>query len=258
MNTTSTRSGAVALAGAVVVGALASSASAQITLSDPVLRFEATNSSGSGFVEVAWEPGASSPDGSYFWFLTGAPLEIMDGPNVIGTITSASISAGNLPFKSQGVGFTVFAGDSETTFSVVSALSSFGIQTPGEARASGGITLTDSAGTASGADLSGAGPGGTIWSTLMNGVLAGTGTTFDNLLTGPFAVGDNASNAWTDESALAPIFTATGPITSITSLWGFTLSAGDQAAVTSGYWVVPAPAGLLVVVGGAIVVRRRR
>jgi len=237
---------------------LASTASAQITLSDPVLHFEASNGSGSGFVDIPWMSGASNPDGSYFWGLTGGPIDIMDGPTVIATITAASISAGNLPFKSLGIGFTVFAGGSDTTFTVTSSLSSFGAQTPAEARAAGGMSLSDSAGTPLGATLVGNGLGGTMYASLMNGASPGTSTTFADLISGPFAVGDNASDSWTDESAPAPIFTPTAPITSITTLWSFTLSQGDQAAATAGFWAVPAPASLLVLSGGVFAIRRRR
>jgi hypothetical protein len=98
----------LAFVGAAIVGAFATSASAQITLTDPALRIEASNSSGSGFIDFSLDPGAWNPDGSYFWFLMGGPMQIMDGPNVIATVTAASVSAGNLPYKTMGIGFTVF------------------------------------------------------------------------------------------------------------------------------------------------------
>jgi hypothetical protein len=92
----------------------------------------------------------------------------------------------------------------------------------------------------------------------MNGVSPGTGTTFADLITGPFSVGNNASNFWNDESAPSPNFTPTGPISSLTTVWAFTLSAGDQAATSSGFFAIPAPATFLVLGGGALAMRRRR
>ena len=257
MRTTHSRFGAIAVAGTAVLGAAATSASGQITLTDPVLRFEASNSSGSGFIDIAFDPGASNPDGSYFWTLAGPPLQITDGPNTIATVTAASLSAFDSPFKSLGVGFTVFAGDSETTFTVTSTLSSYAAQAPGEARTSGGVTLTDSAGSPSGATLVGNGNGGAIWSAFINGGSPGTGDVFSELIVGPFAVGNNASNAWSDESAPAPIFTPTAPVSSMTTIWEFTLSEGDQVGTSSNFFVVPAP-GSLLVLGGMMAFRRRR
>ena len=254
MIVTPQRCGAIALAGTVLVAA--TGASGQIVLSDPVLRFEASNAQGSGFIEVPFNPGAAGPDGSYFWFLAGPPLQITDGPNVIAEITQASISAGNLPNKALGVGFTVFAGDSTTTFSVTSALSTFSAQNPGEARASNSVSITDSAGTPNGATVLGLRPGGTVASALINGLSAGTGDTFYNMNTGPFVT--NTTITDDDESAPAPNFLPTVPVSSMTLAWDFSLTQGDQYQNTTLFFAVPTPATALVLAGGAFVLRRRR
>ena len=257
--------------GVLAAAALSAPAAAQITLTDPVLVFQATNAQGTGQVTIPFNALNFDVNGNYTWHLTGGSLDIMDGPNVLGTITSATVGFKNYnpafpaPFndvKSVDLGFTVFAGASDTTFTVTSGLSSFANLWPGELRATGGMTLTDSAGTPAGATVWGNQPGGAYYSTFYNGGAPASGTSFADLIGQPggfFSVGTNASDSRTDESAPAPNFTLIGgPIGSISAQWAFTLTQGDQAGTTSALWAIPAPASVSLVGAGLLGMRRRR
>lgn len=260
----------------LAVGAVAASSSAQITLTDPVLVFNASNAQGSGTLTIPLIPAGFDPNGNFMWQANGATFDIMDGPNVIATVVDASVAYDNfdplLPPAVQGqrtveIGFAVFAGDSDTTFTVDSALSSFApmfaagpnaLVGNNGLRATGGLTVTDSAGTASGATATGTQPGGNYFSTFYNGAAPATGITFADLVQGPLVAGDNSSTNTNENVGGPPLFTEVGNVTSISTQWGFVLSAGDQVSTTSALFVIPSPASVVLVGAGLLGLRRRR
>lgn len=254
--TTNTRSATLLVAGA----ALALGASvAQAGITDPGLTFTATNAGGTGSITVPLANGAPLPGGGWQWVLVGPPINIVAPSNeILGTLTQGSITmndTGGLVASS----FAVTAGNSNTNFQIASALVSFsGLGNP-QARASAGITVTDN--TGNGASVVGNLAGGSVYGAHYNGMAPG-GTTFASLIAGgviePSAFGSESSNQ-SFPAAPGAFSTIIGAVGSMSTMWDFTVTAGDQASGTSVFVLIPAPSGLAALgVAGLVMGRRRR
>jgi uncharacterized protein (TIGR03382 family) len=243
----------VAAAGALSLGAAASAA-----LTDPFILVTATNASGTGTLSIPLMDTTPGPNGSVSFSLA-APVDIMDGANVIGTVTQLNSTVrplfGAMPHTIT-LSFTFFAGASDTTFEVDTTLFTFDDDLLDErARATAGMTVTDSNGD--GATATGNGAGGAAYNARYNGQ---PGTTFADLLVGPLVAGSGQSNTADDRSPPGAGFTPIGAnVTDMSARWDFDLTAGDQVGVTSSYFMVPAPGALaLLGLAGLAVSRRRR
>ncbi|RNC82209.1 MAG: hypothetical protein ED559_10635 [Phycisphaera sp.] len=247
----------------VAVTALtAGAASAQVT--DPLITISASSSLGSGSVSFSSaDVGAiTQPNGGIVFILLSTPLAIVDqnNNNVIGQITQLNVvnNADNTDTIEsdalQAIGFAAFAGDADTTFNLTASFINTGSVSNAELRATGGITVTDN--NANGATLTGGGAGGSYFNASYNG-----GTTFADLIAGPLNAAPAGSNSNSQDFPAAPgVFQAiANPLTDIQSQFNFTLSAGDSASGTSGFFSVPSPASatLLALAGGAALRRRR-
>ena len=238
----------IALAAGVV--ALAGSATAWGDIGDPVLIYEATNAMGSGSFTVSEDDGAWDGD-TWFW-MAFEPIQIFtDSGDLIVTLTQGSALFQEDPVI--GLGFAVLAEDFDTTFTITSATLTFDTITDAEGRTSGGITLTESNGDT--ALLTGLQAGGTLFHADYN-----SGSTFANLLTGPFSEGDAfGTTSATDEFPAGGAFAPMGDVSDISVEWSFELSANDQASGTSVFVVIPTPASFaLIAIGGLVAGRRRR
>lgn len=233
-------------------GALALTTAASAQLSDPFITVRATNASGTGTFTVPLMDTMPGPNGSTVYSLA-TPFDIMDGPNVIASLTQLNSTVRplmGLQPNTVTLSFTFFAGTSDTTFEVLSTVFSFDPIDSEAARATAGITVTDSDGNGAsslgafdGAHYRASYDGNTFADLLANAVNAG--------------VGDSATDD--DRSPLAG-FTALGEnADSMTAAWNFTLSANDQVGVTSSYFIIPAPGALaLLGVAGLTMARRNR
>ncbi len=239
----------IALATGVV--ALAGVATAWGDIGDPVLTFEASNAMGNGSVVINQDDGAWDGD-SWFW-MAFEPIKIYtDGGDLIVTLDQGSA------FFQQahpviGLGFAVLAEDFDTTFTITSTTLTFDTIFDAEGRTSGGMTLTESNGDT--ALLTGLQAGGTLFHADYN-----SGSTFANLLTGPFSEGDAfGTTSATDEFPAGGAFAPMGDVSDISVEWSFELSANDQASGTSVFVVIPTPASFaLIAIGGLVAGRRRR
>lgn len=249
-----TKLSALYVAGA---GALSISAAASASITDPYIFIRATNGSGMGTLSIPVADVTPGPNGSFSFSLL-APVDIMDGANVIATVTQLNSTVrpifGGQPHTIT-LSFTFLSGSSATRFEVDSTLMSFDDPILDEAaRATAGITITDSDndGVSSNGNL----PGGTHYTARYNGQ---PGTTFANLLTGPYTAGNGGTMTATDRSPDMGFTPIGGNVDNMSARWDFTLSAGDQVGVTSSYFIIPAP-GALVLVGlaGLSVARRAR
>jgi len=248
------------LAGAACVALLAGMPGvAHAGFSDPALVFTATNLTGTGSISITLAQGSALPGGGWQWSLAGPPVPILTGGGaLIGTITSGSITmkdSGGLVATS----FAVTAGNSATNFQISSGEVFFPAQLNPLGRASAGITVTDN--TGNGASVTGNRPGGTVFGAHYNGP-APAGLLFSNLIAGPLNEPNGFGSESTSQSfpaapgAFTPI---AGNVTSISSLWDFTVTNNDQASGTSVFVLIPAPASLaLLGMGGLIAGRRRR
>lgn len=246
---------AVYVAGA---SALCISAAASASITDPYIFIRATNASGSGTLSIPVADTTPGPNGS-FSFSLAAPFDIMSGPNVIATVTQLNSTVRPL-FGTQPhtitLSFTFLSGTSATHFEVDSTLMTFDSPIIDEAaRATAALTITDS--DNDGVSSTGNGPGGTHYLTRYNGQ---PGTTFANLLAGPFTAGVGQSMTANDRSPPGSGFTPLGAnADDMSARWDFTLSSEDQVGVTSSYFLVPAPGAIaLLGLAGLTVGRRSR
>ena len=121
-------------------------------------------------------------------------------------------------------------------------------------RATAGVTVTDN--DANGATLTGEGAGGSFFNAAYNG-----GTTFADLISGPFTTSVAGSNSGAQDFPAAPgaFDPIGGTLTDIQAQFNFTLSANDSASGTSGFFSIPTPgAATLIALGGLAGLRRRR
>jgi hypothetical protein len=243
----------VAGTGVLVVGAAASA-----SITDPYIFIRATNGSGMGTLSIPIADTTPGPNGSFTFSLL-APVDIMDGPNVIATISQLNSSVrptfGGLP-NTITLSFTFLSGTSTTRFEVDTTLLTFDNDILDEAaRATAGISITDS--DNDGVTSTGNLPGGTHYNTRYNGQ---PGTTFANLLTGPFTAGNGQTMTADDRSPPGSGFTPIGGnVTDMSARWDFSLSQLDQVGVTSSFFIIPAPGALaLVGLAGLTMARRSR
>lgn len=250
------------LIAATMTALVAGTTGAQIT--DPLITISASSSLGSGTVSFSSaDLGAiTQPNGGIVFLLLNGPLAIVDqnNNNLIGQITQLSVvnNADNTDTSQsdalQSIGFAAFAGDADTTFNLTGSFINTGSVSNGELRATAGITVTDN--NANGATLTGGGAGGSFFNAAYNG-----GTTFADLISGPLNTAPAGSNSNSQDYPAAPgaFLAIANPLTDIQSQFNFTISAGDSASGTSGYFSVPAPASatLLALAGGAVLRRRR-
>lgn len=236
---------------AALLAIVAGTASADI--STEIFRITAQLSDGR---EYSWHQdlneGDIDPNGNYSWTLPDM-VEVMDEQNnLVFRLESASLGIIADPVVS--LNFGVVAGQQNTVFTISSANLSFAPIASAVGRASAAFSALDQNGD------------GVTFTPWANGAYTSqynaASSTFQNLfnapLNNPVAFGAVNSNEDFPLVGFAPIV---GAVADIESAWRFTLSAGDLAAGTSSFEVVPVPApataallGLGVIASG----RRRR
>jgi len=249
-----TQRGGVALAATAVI-AVAGSASADI--SQTVFSITATLDNGNGpsyMFDVPYDANNLDGNGNFFWSL-GDIVNIVDnnGQDVFRLETASVVIENNreVPGNSQSVelNFQVLASAQNTVFSVDSAVLSFAALSNSQGRATAAVTVSDL--TGDGATFTPMGPG--AYGSFYNG-----GTGFQDLITSPITAAAGSS-ATSDDVFPAVGFANIGTtLTDIESSWDFTLSAGDLAAGTSNFEVIPAPASVALGLVALTGLRRRR
>lgn len=239
---------------------------ATLTVSDPFLRVTATNAQGSGTFSVPFpDPNIDSiVDPSFTgwgWSLTsiGGPVDIMDGPTRIGTITNLVaqvwrevLGNGDVEHRINLV-YTVVSGNVDTQFSVLSPMFSFKALPDQIGNASAGMTLTDQ--NFNGSSLSGDFANNASFNARYN-----TSTDFALLRTNDLSTGAGGS-ANDPPVNVQEVFAgpALVPVVNMQSEFRFTLSAFDSSGGTSTYVFVPSPGSIsLLALGGLTFLRRRR
>lgn len=146
--------------------------------------------------------------------------------------------------------FDVVAGNSLTSFSIMSGVLTFPTIINGQARATSAVTVTDNNGN--GVSMTGTEPGGHMYLAAYNGT---PGATFATLNGGPINAGGFDSNFSNDSFGFTTIM---GAVTSIRSEFSFKLTAHDSASATSTFTIIPAPGSAALAVLGLLGARRRR
>lgn len=239
-------------------GFLVFGAAASASITDPYIFIRATNGSGTGTLSIPIADTTPGPNGSFTFSLL-APVDIMDGPNVIATVTQLNSTVrpmfAGLP-NTITLSFAFLSGTSTTRFEVDSTLLSFDTPIIDEAaRATAGISITDS--DNNGVTSTGNLPNGRHFTTRYNGQ---PGTTFANLIAGPLTAGPGQTMTADDRSPPGSGFTPIGGnVDNMSSRWDFSLSDLDQVAVTSSFFIIPAPGALaLFGLAGLTMARRSR
>jgi hypothetical protein len=240
----------LALAAAVVFSPVANAG-----LSDVVLSISASNSRATGTVEIHQSDGWWDGDTFYWETTTAIPIEDPQG-NTIGTFGPAAITSYVDPSHSGranpqiNLGFAMQAGNATTSFSVTSGLLTVSpaFVNP-DGRAAVGITVNDANGD--GATLVGLGNGAML--TQYNGGIP-NGTTFAELVNQIVVPDPFGQQQGSGDTGWVMI---NDTVSSMNSQIHFTLTAGDSASGTSSFQVVPEPSGLLMLVAGLALWRRR-
>ncbi len=215
-------------------------------VSDVVLAIHATNGRSEGVLEITAQEGTW--DGENFFWSTDQAIPIMSGSELIGSFGPGRLAIFADPQISMG--FSVQAADLDTTFTLTSALNSFPTMPDGQARADAAFTVMDFFGT--GTTLTGAEPGGGAYRAFYNG-----GTTFVEALPSIVVVPPDPLAVGAFESPGGGLFTSIGPVSSMQAEISFILSANGFASGSSNFVIVPEPAGLLVLLAGLGLLRRR-
>lgn len=244
--------GLLSLAGTAIFAASASAA--------VVARIEIIAENDAGIARWSQEIPASL-DGAANWGDVG-PISGQNPPAPIATF------ANGVAIYGAGIGwihdpvvtsnFNVAAGLSNTTITINSVILSFDPIINGSALANASITVTDSAtfGTPGQVSIAGLQAGNRAFAARVNG-----GTDLFSLVDGSSQLIPSGSTyTYTGANAGFPNFDAVGgSVNEIRSQFRFTLSAGDRAAGTSYFEIIPAPgASALLALGGLLAARRRR
>lgn len=235
-----------------LIGMLAATASADV--SNVVFSVTATNSQGTATWQGTVVDGYfDDVAGTYDWAMSG-PLDLVDptNGNVIATLTEGST---HLVMDPQiNLTFAVQAGNTDTSFTISSALLSFSTINSAVGKSSAAMSVTDLSGD--GATLTGDSANGLAYLTQYNGFVPG-GTTFsediNTISAGAFLSGNASSN-------VPPIGTSPigGSVSNMSAQIKFVLSANDIASGTTNFEITPEPATLALLGAGFGLIRRRR
>jgi hypothetical protein len=144
--------------------------------------------------------------------------------------------------------FAVQAGPSLTSFSIASGLLSFPAISPAEGRATVGLTATDLDGD--GVTLTGTNGGGGAYLAQYNGLAPG-GTTFAELI--PSVTAGSLSTGTANDAVPALGFAPIGvPVSDMSVLIKFDLTANDLASGTSQYVIQAPPTSVEAATWGGI------
>lgn len=236
-----------------VIATAGLAASASATISDPALRFRATNASGTATLDIPLADLTFDGNGVGMWFLPAA-TDLVDGDfDVIASLQAATLmirpAFGALQ-NTISVGFTMTAGTSVTDFFIESAL--FSLPNLGDtARMTAGATVTDQ--NSNGVTFTPL--SGDAFNALFNG-----GTEFGDLI-GALASATPGGSAASGMMSLpgGAAFSPIAPATSMQTTWNFRLTAGDQVGATSRFDIIPTPGTMsLIGIAGLGLTRRSR
>jgi hypothetical protein len=227
-------------------------------ISNVVFTIEATNASaGTGSLEFEFADGTYDPvAGTFIWNqLTMLPILNDQGTAQVATLQQATLFLDE-DDPQINLGFAVFAGDADTTFTITSALVSFNTipDALSEGLASAAFGLTDQDG--SGATLA-SNSGLNMYRAYYNG-LAPNGTLFTDLVDGAAAAAWSSGGNSANDPASGYRDVA-GDVSDMSVELGFSLTANDWANGTTNFEIIPEPttvAGLALL--ALVALRRNR
>ncbi len=225
-------------------------------ISDVIFRIEATNATGSGFLEFTSDQLVYNPvSDSYHWDMVVATVIENEFGDAIATLQNANLGLLINDSKKIAGAFAVQAGTSDTTFSIQLPQLSFSTlpaaETEGRLGLACNVTDVSGGGVAMRAPVAGSGmlrgdynglvPGGTMFAEVLYQVMASSGSAsgYQNFPAVGFAdIPDDVSD--------------------MSSRLLFTLTAGDLGGGTHYYEIVPEPSALILLLGVVALAARRR
>jgi len=239
---------------AVVMAGAAATASGSVA--DYIFRVEASNQSGSGFLEFGLEV-AQEANGVTSWSVApGANMEIRDTNTdaLVAILDSCGMTYVDDPVIA--LTFGVIAGTSDTAFSITSGSLVFPTIGSVTGRATGSLNVTDTDGD--GASATGA-FGGKAWSARYNGGSFAAGTVFADLVDPVSFADPYSSDSNIDEFGPAGSFVGIAGTLDDTALGvAFTLTANDLASGNGLFVVLPTPGTVMLFAGGGLIAAARR
>ncbi|MCC6228235.1 MAG: hypothetical protein IT432_03305 [Phycisphaerales bacterium] len=231
------------------IGALLMTAGATAGIEGRAITIIATNQTdGFGFATINESDGSWDAEHTHWTWNSTSALQIksMSG-NVIGELDNCHFGFFADPVVT--LFFDVTAGNSLTSFQIMSGVLNFPAIVNGQAKASSAVTVTDNNGN--GVTMTGTESGGNMYRAAYNGQ---PGTTFATLNGGPISAGvwDSTNNNAAQGFQMVP-----GAVTSIWAEYAFKLSAHDSASATSTFVIIPSP-GAMALGGLALLASRRR
>jgi len=201
----------------------------------------------------------ASIDGTYAWQLP-APVVLQSGATELAVVEDASVAYNADP--AVDLGFQVKnTSPWPAVFKITAGTIVFDPAPNAEARAGASITLTQGAGSAAGASITGKFPYGKIYEARYStNAFVNTQTVFVDLVSS-FLFNRGLSQSQSEEipdpdvMEFAPLGVT---VHMIESQFWFGLSAGDLASGTSIFEIVPEPASVLLLAFGGLLLARRR
>lgn len=251
-----TKSGTLAqpvAVGTILAAVLATGGVAAADIIGPGLVVTATNSLGTAsFIVELDDPFAETfPNGDWRYVLPDA-IEMRDGDgDLIGRIDALRGDIFANPHVVMS--FAVTGGALDTLFTITSGIETLGPVPAAVALGGGsaGITFGDSNGV-DGVTVTGAYAGGDVHRMIINA--DGSPMDFTTIVGGPFFRASGTGSAAESAPGLAPGVT----VTSISSEFSFTVSAGDATTGTSSFTVIPTPGAAALLGLGVISLGLRR
>lgn len=234
-----------------LMGAAAMPVSAD--LSGVAFQIEATNENGSGVWSVGLDQLSYDEESNTWSWSQGSSVDILgDDEEVIATLQNANVYIQGDP--SINLGFAVQAGGTDTTFTITTALLSFGTINNADGQAGAGFTITDV--DRNGAVFTAGNGTGDAYLAQYNGVVP-TGTDFTRLI-GDFSSAAGKSASSSDNDPVSGYRPVGGNVSDMSARVQFTLSANDLASGTNSYEIIPEPSALALLALGALSLLRRK
>jgi len=223
------------------------------TVSDVIFRIDATNTVGTGYLDAHADELVYQPATNQWIWSRGLGDITTAGGDIVATLDSATLKLVKDPAATKAyfmeLGFALRAGDSNTDFSILSALISFPTLSPGQlqpplggGRATASLTLTDVNGN--GATLMPAGPPGSgAYKAQYDGWVP-NGITFASLLA-EMTFGPGGSGTAGSSYPGTGYASINDPVYDMSQMLAFNLTYGDSASGTVTYRILPEPVASL-------------